>query len=651
MPQGPTPDEAPNPYRALLDAAPDSMIVVGPDGVIAFANLETERVFGYVRAELVGQRLEMLIPERFRAGHAAHLSRFFAMPTRRPMGSGLQLYGLRRDAAELPIEVSLSPVQWAEGMAVCAAIRDVTERKRMADAARVNAERLESAVETMQDALALFDSEDRLVLCNSPYRRLLGDLPPGAVVGRSYSELLDVWMTTLVFAGDEDRASFRAARIAARRGAVGAFDVRTRFGRSLRVLDRRSHDGGIVKTIWDLTDDVLLSEELRDARAAAEAASAAKSEFLSSMSHELRTPLNAILGFAQLLGRDKKEPLSERHKERVAQILRGGEHLLRLINDILDLSHIEAGRVSISAEPVAVPDVLDEVRATLEPIAARSGISVTVAPSAGPVPLVRADRTRLLQILTNFGTNAIKYNQPGGTVTVSVRPPAHGRLRVSVVDTGMGIPEDKQDKLFQPFQRAGQETGPIEGTGIGLVITRRLAELMGGTVGFRSAPGKGSEFWVDLPLDASPAGDEGDERAPTEPAPPREGGSPRRHLVLYVEDNPANVTFMRDVLGDFEGLELATSPTAEMGIEIALGRRPDLVIMDINLPGMDGVAALARIRAEPSIASVPVIALTAAASERDRKRGLAAGFFRYLTKPIQVDELLAAIEAVLTEGK
>ncbi len=659
MPLDPSLDEGPNPYRALLDAAPDSMIVVGPDGAIAFANLETERLFGYARAELVGRPLEMLIPERFRAGHGGHLSRFFARPTRRPMGSGLQLYGLRGDGAELPIEVSLSPVQWAGGVAVCAAVRDVTERKRMADAARVNAERLQSAVETMQDALAFFDADDRLVLCNSPYRRLLGDLPAEAVVGRSYSDLLDIWTTTLVFASDEDRATFRAARIAARRAAGGAFDVRTRFGRSLRVLDRRSNDGGIVKTIWDLTDDVLLSEELQDARAAAEAASAAKSEFLSSMSHELRTPLNAILGFAQLLGRDKKEPLSERHKERVVQILRGGEHLLRLINDILDLSHIEAGRVSISAEPVAVAAVLDEVRATLEPIAARSGITLTVAPSAGRVPHIRADRTRFLQILMNFGTNAIKYNQPGGSVTVSVRPPTHGVLRVSLVDTGMGIPEDKQDKLFQPFQRAGQETGPIEGTGIGLVITRRLAELMGGTVGFRSSPGKGSEFWVDLPLDASPVGDEGHETSASEPAPPREGGSPtrsrsaaaKRHLVLYVEDNPANVTFMRDVLGDFEGLELATSPTAEMGIEIALGRRPDLVIMDINLPGMDGVAALGRIRSEPSIASVPVIALTAAASERDRKRGLAAGFFRYLTKPIQIDELLAALEAVLTEGK
>jgi len=351
----------------------------------------------------------------------------------------------------------------------------------------------------MQDALALFDSDGRLVLCNSPYHRLLGDAAPDDVVGMSYTELLDLWMTTLVFANEEERALFRSTRLASRVDPKGAFDVRTRHGRSLRVLDRRSDDGGLVKTIWDLTDDVLLAEELREARATAEAASDAKSEFLSSMSHELRTPLNAILGFAQLLGRDKKEPLSERHKERVSQILRGGEHLLRLIDDVLDLSRIEAGRVSISTEPLAVSEVLNEVRATLEPSAARGGVRISLDSPVPDLPRIHADRTRFVQIVTNFATNAIKYNQPGGSVTVSARPSGDNILRVSVVDTGMGIPVESQDKLFQPFQRAGQETGPIEGTGIGLVITKRLAELMGGRVGFRSSPGKGSEFWVELP--------------------------------------------------------------------------------------------------------------------------------------------------------
>src|SRR6185437_7131346 len=203
------------------------------------------------------------------------------------------------------------------------------------------------------------------------------------------------------------------------------------------------------------------------ARTVAEAASAAKSEFLSSMSHELRTPLNAILGFAQLLQRDRKEPLSDRHKERVDQILKGGEHLLHLIDDILDLSRIEAGGVSISIEPVSLLDVLDEVKRALQPLADRQGIELELRVPSTPLPMVEADRTRFAQILMNLGSNGIKYNKPSGKVTFIVTMPAPEGVRVTVADTGMGIPADKQDKLFQPFQRAGQETGPIQGTGIG----------------------------------------------------------------------------------------------------------------------------------------------------------------------------------------
>ncbi len=306
-------------YRDMLDAAPDAMVVADARGAIVFVNLQTERLFGYERSELAGQPLELLIPERFRKGHAHHVARFFSTPLTRPMGSGLELFGRRKDGSDFPVEVSLSPVRAGETVCVCAAIRDITERKRIEGAAKLNAERLASAVESVQDAFALFDSGDRLVLCNSVYRRLLGNALPGALVGRSYEVILDAWLVDLDFASESDRASFRTQRLAGRRDPTGAFDVRTRDGRSLRVIDRRTPEGGIVKTIWDLTDDVHLSEELREARGAAEAASAAKSDFLSSMSHELRTPLNAILGFAQLLQRDKKEPLSVRHTERVDQ--------------------------------------------------------------------------------------------------------------------------------------------------------------------------------------------------------------------------------------------------------------------------------------------------------------------------------------------
>jgi PAS domain S-box-containing protein len=634
----------PRDHAQLLDAAPDAMIVVSTEGKIQLANVQTEKLFGYPCEELVGKPLELLIPDRFRGTHADHVRRYTAKPTTRTMGSGLELHGRRRDGTDVPVEVSLSPVRWGGEMSICAAIRDTTDRRRMEATAKLAADRLGSAVETIEDAFALFDASDRLVLCNSVYRGLLGEAK-GPLTGKSYEELLDVWMGDLAFASNEERTLFRAERLEGRRQPKGAFDVVTRDGRSLRVMDRRTVEGGIVKTIWDLTRDVATASELREARSTAEAASAAKSDFLSSMSHELRTPLNAILGFAQLLARDRKEPLSDRHKERANHILRGGEHLLRLIDDILDLSRIEAGRISVSNEPVSASDILEEARLTFEPLAARTGVLLAVVVGAEPLPMVRADRTRFAQIVMNLASNAIKYNRPGGSVTLSVSVPTPTTLRVVVADTGIGIPIDKQDKLFQPFQRAGQETGPIEGTGIGLVITKRLAELMGGSVGYRSAPGTGSEFWVDLPAHRPRASEDASVVAPADSTPRLEGRAGR--LVLYVEDNPANVSFMRDVIGDFDGIELAAVPTAEMGIEIARSRRPDVIIMDINLPGMSGLEALGVLRSDPGTASIPIIALTAAASERDRQRGTQAGFYRYLTKPVKVDELVSALEALL----
>ncbi|HEX7668531.1 MAG TPA: ATP-binding protein, partial [Polyangiaceae bacterium] len=561
LPRQSVPDElgADVTFRDLLDSAPDAMVVVGQDRKIAFVNLRTEVLFGYAREELVGQHLELLIPERFRSNHGGHVTKFLANPMARTMGSGLELFGRRKDGTDVLIEVSLSPLRTERGVTVSAAIRDITGRKQIETKAQLASERLANAVDCIQDAIALFDHEDRLLLCNSTYRSLIGHALPGPVVGKSYGELLDAWIGDMAFPDAAARARFREERLTKRAvEPTSTFDLQMRDGRHLRVSDRRTQDGGNVKTIWDLTEDIRLANELHEARVSADTANAAKSEFLSSMSHELRTPLNAILGFAQLLQRDKKDPLCDRHKERVTQILNGGQHLLRLIDDILDLSRIEAGGVSVSIEPVTVLEVLEHVRVTLEPMAAAQGLHIAVEVPVEALPTVAVDRTRFVQILMNLGSNAIKYNRPGGKVVFTVSAPVPERVRVAVRDNGIGIPLDKQDKLFQPFQRAGQETGPIEGTGIGLVITKRLAELMKGSVGFRSVPGEGSEFWVDIPAHES-------RQRSSIPSPPRLLDSKLRAsstggLILYVEDNPANVRFMRDLVGNFDGVELLTAP-------------------------------------------------------------------------------------------
>jgi PAS domain S-box-containing protein len=632
-------------YRELIDAAPDGIVVVD-GGKIILVNVQAERMFGYARSELIGSAIESLIPARFHANHPEHVSRYTHEPRTRPMGSGLELAGRRKDGTEFPVEISLSPIRTSTGTLVSAAIRDVSDRKRIeAEARRANAFLL-SAVDSIQDAFVLYDEEDRIVLVNSTFRDMLGRSLRGPVVGRAFSELVDRVIEDRVFdLGEESPEEFRRRWAGYHRLPNGTFEVRTHNGRVLRIVDRPTAEHGTVSLMVDTTEDHLRADELRRARSAAEAASAAKSDFLSSMSHELRTPLNAVLGFAQLLQRDKKEPLSARQLERIDHVLRGGEHLLKLIDEVLDLSRIEAGGVTISAEPVTLPEVLHEVMTTLEPMAQRGGVSVALAALPSNMPLVIADRTRLAQILMNFGSNAIKYNRSGGHVRFEVACGVDA-LRVTVVDDGIGIPGDKRPRIFEPFQRAGQETGPIQGTGIGLAISKRLAELMQGIVGFTSETNKGSAFWVEVPVDKGAAPQLIHPVAGVSAESTLVNASPR-HKVVYVEDNPSNIAFMRELMEDFPGIELVTAPTAEIGVELIRSLQPELVIMDINLPGMSGFDATKQLSEWPETKDIPVVALTAAASARDHARAEDAGFYRYLTKPVKVDELMAVLEELL----
>lgn len=634
-------------YRRLLDAAPDAVIVVDEMGRIVLANKQTERLFGYHSHELIGERIEVLVPERFRETHHGHRNRFFSVPKVRPMGTGLDLFGRKHDGSEFPVEISLSPLPTDEGTLISASIRDITERKQSEREIRRIQEHLLSSVESIQGAFAIFDVNDRLVLCNSMYRQMFGHRLAGDIVGLSLEDLMDAGLGGDFFGLDD--ATLLAVRdrlIENRNEPASTIDVRSSNGSRYRIFERKTAEHGMVMTIWDVTEDVVHEEELRRAHATAEAASSAKSEFLASMSHELRTPLNAILGFAQLLQRDKKTPLSQRQQERIEHVLKGGEHLMRLIDDVLDLSRIEAGGVSVSPEPIHMVEVLAEVKTTLDPMASRAGVELVVAPIPATAQQGVADLTRFKQILMNFGSNAIKYGRRGGTTTFRID--AHrDAIRVTVIDDGIGIPEDKQHKIFQPFQRAGQETGPIEGTGIGLAITRRLADLMRGKVGFRSSEGQGSEFWIEIPIyqpEVTADRNLADSITPENSLRTARG---RTHLVVYIEDNPSNLAFMEDLISDFASLELVTAPTAEIGIEIVRARRPDVVIMDINLPGMSGFEAARRLGQWVETQDIPVIALSAAAMVRDKAQINEAGFFRYLTKPVKVDELAQVLEELI----
>ncbi len=387
----------------------------------------------------------------------------------------------------------------------------------------------------------------------------------------------------------------------------------------------------------------------------------AKSDFLSSMSHELRTPLSAILGFAQLIDAGTPPP-TPAQKRSVDQILQAGWYLLALINEILDLALVESGKLSLELQPVALAGVMHECHTMIEPQADQRGISVRFAPLAVPC-FVLADSTRLKQILINLLSNAVKYNKPHGTVVVTCTEVAGGHVRIGVEDTGEGLSPEKIAQLFQPFNRLGQESRTEQGTGVGLVMTKRLIELMGGTIGVESVVGAGSTFWVEMPvttgqarhsLTAPPAASPAYLLTPdlSTPVPAKTAAllknGTRLHTLLYIEDDPANLLLIESLMGHRPDIHLLSANDGLQGLTLAQAHLPDVILTDIHLPGISGLELVAKLLADPATAHIPVVALSANAIPSDINKGLAAGFYRYLTKPIKIDAFMATLDEALT---
>ena len=389
--------------------------------------------------------------------------------------------------------------------------------------------------------------------------------------------------------------------------------------------------------------------ELKKAKVAADEANLAKSDFLSSMSHELRSPLNAILGFAQLMEIGTPLPTAAQ-KDSIEQILQAGWYLLELINEILDLALVESGKLSLSLEPISLAEVLADCQAMIDPQAHQSGIQVFFPAPQGPW-VIRADRTRVKQVLVNLLSNAIKYNRAGGRVDVRCEARASGHTRVSVQDTGEGLSADKLSQLFQSFNRLGQEAGAQQGTGIGLVMSKRLVELMGGHIGVDSRVGVGSVFWFDLESsdDVQTAAEPGGAALLARMPSPAAGAG--RRTLLCVEDNPANLKLVERLLERRTDIRLLGARDGLSGVEMARAHQPDVILMDINLPGINGITALRILSADTATAHIPVVALSANAMPHDIEKGLQAGFFRYLTKPIKVSEFMDTLDAALEHAR
>jgi PAS domain S-box-containing protein len=655
--------------NAIFNSANFSSIATDERGVIQIFNVGAERMLGYAAVEVMNKitPADISDPQEVIARAEALSSELATTITpgfealvfkaSRGIEDIYELTYIRKDGSRFPAIVSVTALRdKRDGIIGYLLIgTDNTARKQVEAEQKKLDQRLRdqqfytrSLIESNIDALMTTDPAGIITDVNKQMEALTG-CTRDELIGAPFKNYFT----------DPERAE-AAIKLVLQEKNVTNYELtaRARDGKKTVVsynattfYDRDRTLQGVFAAARDITERKRLDQALQDknvelerAKIAAEKANLAKSDFLSSMSHELRTPLSAILGFAQLMESDSPPPRPSQ-KAHIDQILHAGWYLLKLINEILDLAQIESGKLSLSPEPISLAEVMVECRTMIDPQRQKRGIKMTFPQFDTPC-FVRADRTRLKQVLVNLLSNSIKYNQPGGRVVVECTTSTPERTRISVRDTGAGLTPEKLTQLFQPFNRLGQESSAEEGTGIGLVMSKRVVELMGGVIGVESTVGVGSVFWFELSTAAAP-------RLAVNGATPMavaevqvQYGAPLRTL-LYVEDNPANLKLVEQLIARRPNMRLLSATNGKLGIELARRHQPEVILMDINLPVMSGLEALKILREDPATAHIPVVAISANAMPGDIEKGLQAGFFWYLTKPIKVKEFTDALNVAL----
>jgi PAS domain S-box-containing protein len=635
-------------YIDLYEFAPIGYLKLTRQGLVAEVNLTGTALLGMERKKLLNRRFDGFIIAEDRDRWHSHYLNVLKRVGRKVCEVVIQ----RSDDTFFHAQLDCQRTKTDDASMMRIALTDITERIQIQEQLRRADASLRLMVESVTDcAIIMLDTKGHVENWNIAAQRING-YSEAEIIGQYFSR----------FYPREDIDSGKPKRILDAVIAQGRHEdegwrVRkdsSTFWANVVITTMRDVDGnlcGFVKLTRDFTErrrmEQALTEknvELERTRAVAEKANAAKSEFISSMSHELRTPLNAILGFSQLLGASIPPPTAIQ-AIRIEQIHKAGWYLLELINEILDLAVIESGKLTLSPEPLSLAKVMLECQAMIEPQAQTRDIKVTFPKFDIPC-FVRADRIRLKQVLINLLTNAIKYNHEHGTVKVNYAENTLGRIRISIKDNGVGLPPEKLAQLFQPFNRLGQENGDVEGTGIGLVVTRRLVDLMEGTIGVESIVGEGSEFWVELLRSEILLAPE--ITLPADHSPRLRGeNNSATYTLLYVEDNPANLILVEQIIEGHSHVNMLSARDGNHGVALARAHHPDVILMDINLPGISGIEAMNILRKDQATKHIPIIALSANAMLRDIEKGLEAGFFRYLTKPIKINEFLSALDEAL----